>query len=146
METVYFSPSKSLFYPSDFIEIYKSAGSFPDDLIEPTTSELDEYFCKTAPVDKILGTVSGRPSWVDLAISEEEQWINYQSKAKTLLDETSVTMERITEGVALGTCVLTNADVIDFMKYRQELRVIVKATSGDPTKELPAHPGYPAGT
>lgn len=80
-------------------------------------------------------------------------WLSYQSQARVALDKTSVTMERIVEGVALGTCAFTNADVVNFMNVRQQLRAILRASSGDPTQPLPALPVdkkgnsiYPVGT
>lgn len=70
---------------------------------------------------------------------------DFQAEAKAALDKTSVTMERITEGVSLGTTTPQAADVVAFMNYRRELRAIVSAKSGTPGT-LPAQPPYPAGT
>jgi len=78
--------------------------------------------------------------------SAAKLWADYQVTAQAAMDKTSVTMERIVEGVALGTCALTNADVIAFMTYRKSLRAIISAATGDPTKTLPPRPSYPAGT
>lgn len=73
-------------------------------------------------------------------------WTEYQSQAQAALDKTSVTIERIVEGVAAGTCAFTNSDVVAFMDYRKALRTIISATIGDPARPLPVKPGYPAGT
>lgn len=70
---------------------------------------------------------------------------DFQASAKVALDKTSVTMERITEGVALGTTTLQAADVVAFMQYRRQLRTIISAKSGTPGT-LPSQPAYPAGT
>ncbi len=75
-----------------------------------------------------------------------DPWSEYQAKAQYALDKTSVTIERIVEGVAAGTCDFTNADVVAFMDYRKALRAVISATTGDPAAELPVHPGFPSGT
>ncbi len=67
----------------------------------------------------------------------------YRQSAKSALDDTSATMERIMEGVAGGTCAFTNADVVTFMSYRKQLRALLQATS---VGTLPTRPAYPAGT
>lgn len=75
-----------------------------------------------------------------------DAWVGYQAKAQAALDKTSVTIERIVEGIAAGTCAFTNPDVVAFMDYRKALRAIISATTGDPDAAFPTHPGYPEGT
>jgi hypothetical protein len=90
----------------------------------------DEYYSETQPITLLPGQL----------------WAAYQSSAKMTLETTSSTVERIAEGIALGTCAMTNPDVVAFMKMRRDLRAIVSATEmGDYTKPLPTAP-YPAGT
>lgn len=72
-------------------------------------------------------------------------WADFQSEAKTALEATSNTMERITEAVSLGKTTLTATDVVAFMQYRVALRAIVSEKTGTPGT-LPAKPPYPAGT
>jgi hypothetical protein len=72
-------------------------------------------------------------------------WAQYQAEALAALEKTSVTMERVQEGVSLGSCALTNADVQAFMNYRRALRNILSQKTGTPSV-LPAQPPYPAGT
>lgn len=76
-----------------------------------------------------------------------QQWVAFQGQAQAALSGTSVTLERICEGVALGTCAFTNPDVVAFMSYRKALRAILSEAqpAAIPTA-LPIKPAYPAGT
>jgi hypothetical protein len=75
----------------------------------------------------------------------EPTWTDFQAAAKVALAATSVTIERIHEGVSLGTTTLTAPDVVTFMQYRRALRAIVTAETGAPGN-LPVKPPYPQGT
>jgi hypothetical protein len=72
-------------------------------------------------------------------------WADFQNQAKAALVLSDITVHRIAEGVSLGTCAWTNADVVAYMTYRRDLRAIVTAETGTPGT-LPTAPGYPAGT
>lgn len=75
------------------------------------------------------------------------QWQAYQAQAHQALAKTDITVNRITEGVVKGTCVLTNADVVAYMNYRGSLRAIL--TQAQPSTiptSLPTHAPLPAGT
>jgi hypothetical protein len=65
-------------------------------------------------------------------------WLQYQNEARAALDSSDNTVIRCMEnGVPVPA---------DWKAYRAALRVIVGATSGDPTQPLPTRPAYPAGT
>jgi len=66
-----------------------------------------------------------------------------QQSAISALFDTRVTLERINEGVSLGTCSFTNADVITFMTYRKALRELCTNST---LTTLPIKPPFPAGT
>ena len=68
-----------------------------------------------------------------------------RTQAQAALDKTSVTIERIAEGVALGTCAWTNPDVVAFMGRRKKLRAIVSGNDTTSTT-LPDEVPFPAGT
>lgn len=72
-------------------------------------------------------------------------WENYQKTARLELESTSKTMERIVEGVSLGTCKLDSADVVAFMGARKARRDVLSQPSGDPSIALPELI-YPQGT
>lgn len=79
--------------------------------------------------------------------SDAERWIDYQTAARAALVKTDVTMARIAEAVALGDTTWGAIDVVAFLQHRRDLRAILSQPQPEiiPT-ELPAHPGYPAGT
>lgn len=74
-----------------------------------------------------------------------QTWTDTQQSAKAALSATSVTMERISEGIILGTTTAQAEDVIAFMNYRRSLRAILEAQTGTPGA-LPTKPPYPQGT
>lgn len=70
--------------------------------------------------------------------SNAQLWPAYQAQAQALLDKSDVTMLR---------CVENGVTVPDvWKKYRQDLRAIVSAATGDAAQALPVRPIYPAGT
>jgi len=74
------------------------------------------------------------------------QWQAYQSQASQALSESDSTMQLVIEGVALGTCALTNADVVAYMNMRKALRVILsEAQPATIPTTLPTAP-FPVGT
>ncbi|MDE3022911.1 MAG: hypothetical protein KGI54_13815 [Pseudomonadota bacterium] len=76
-----------------------------------------------------------------------QQWQAYQSQAKAALDKTDITVNRVAEGVAVGTCAWTNADVVAYMNYRRSLRAIL--TEAQPSTiptSLPTPAPFPAET
>lgn len=77
--------------------------------------------------------------------AEIKAWADYQEKARTELEGTSKTMERIIEAVSLGTTTLGSADVVAFMTARKARRDVLSQSSGDPSKVLPELI-YPQGT
>lgn len=81
------------------------------------------------------------------AETNAEKWAAYQAAAKSALEDTSTTVERIVEAVALGRTALTAQDVVTFMEYRAALRAILSEPQPAtiPT-ELPTKPAYPANT
>jgi hypothetical protein len=75
------------------------------------------------------------------------RWSEYQRQALVALTKTSVTMERIAEAVATGATAINAPDVVAFTDYRKALRAILSRPKPDVIPgELPAHPGFPAGT
>jgi hypothetical protein len=65
-------------------------------------------------------------------------WAIYQTSAKAALDASDITILRCYEkGVATPAA---------WSSYRDALRAIVSAQTGDPTQSLPTRPAYPSGT
>lgn len=76
-------------------------------------------------------------------------WEAYQAMAKAALDQSTVTVTRITEAVSLGDTTLTTPDVVAYMQWRRQLRYIIQAKNGGTvpaSSALPAQPPFPAGT
>lgn len=70
---MYYSITTSGFYPESLKADYIKAGTFPDDAIELTPEEVETYQGKQPPEGKQLGSVNGRPAWVDIPpLSEGE--------------------------------------------------------------------------
>lgn len=75
------------------------------------------------------------------------QWKAYQSQAQAALSKSDITVSRITEGAALGTLTLTNADVVTYMDWRRTLRAILsQAQPATIPTSLPTEPPHPVGT
>jgi hypothetical protein len=82
---------------------------------------------------------------IHAATSAAQALAELQSSAQAALDKTSITVERIVEGVSHGTCGFTNPDVVAFMSYRKALRDIVSGKDTASTA-LPTPAPYPSGT
>ena len=64
------------------------------------------------------------------------------SIAKQLLDKSDITMLRIQEAIAIGDTTWDNTDVVEWIKYRKELRSIITNNTG----LIPNTPKYPENT
>lgn len=62
---IYFSASTCGFYDSRAMSDYILRGSFPDDAVEMTETEISLFYMAPPPEGKILGSNSGRPAWAD---------------------------------------------------------------------------------
>lgn len=83
-------------------------------------------------------------NWVE---DDGWRWSEYQRQALVALSATDITVARISEAVALGHTTWNAPDVVAVMNYRRDLRAILSQPKPDVIPaELPAHPGFPAGT
>jgi hypothetical protein len=75
------------------------------------------------------------------------RWSEYQRQALAALSATDITVARISEAVALGHTTWDAPDVVAVMNHRRDLRAILSQPKPDVIPaDLPAHPGFPAGT
>lgn len=83
MMSYIWSPSQKSFYWLGDEEAYKALDIWPDDGVEITEEEHAALL--NPPNDKIIGTVNGRPAWVDIPppTDEEKENIN-RAKASAL--------------------------------------------------------------
>lgn len=83
-------------------------------------------------------------NWVE---DDGWRWSEYQRQALVALSATDITVARISEAVVLGHTTWDAPDVVAVMNYRRDLRAILSQPKPDVIPdELPAHPGFPAGT
>ncbi len=92
-------------------------------------------------------------TWVVTTATAAEQaqrlaaaWQAYQSQAQVALNKSDNTVKRVLEGISLGTCAATNADVQAYMQYRKALRTILSQPQPSIIPALPVEPPYPQGT
>ncbi|WP_440514398.1 tail fiber assembly protein [Serratia sarumanii] len=68
MHKYYYSPSENIAYSGVLMEAYENAGTLPDDLVEITDSDFQEYFLGLIPEGKCrTANAQGFPAWEDLA-------------------------------------------------------------------------------
>ena len=102
--------------------------------------QIDENFTSLLPPDceeieeseyEDLVVKNNTPSGAQL-------WADYRAKAQAALDKTDLICLRCYKaGVAYPA---------EWLDYTNELRAIIRATSGDSTSGLPVAPNYPSGT
>ena len=86
MSKAYFSPSKLIFIP----ELWKTDGTYteenwPSDAVLLNEEQTAEYWKQSPPVGKLLGTVDGLPSWVDLTPPTHEELVAEAEQQKQQL-------------------------------------------------------------
>lgn len=71
---LFYSASKTGFYPLNLKTSYQLAGTWPSDAIELTDTESNTYWKQHPPEGKKLGAdANGRPLWVDIPPPSAEQ-------------------------------------------------------------------------
>lgn len=70
-----FSPSIKTFYAQNMIDDGSYNMGLPIDLIDITDEELSAYWKQYPPVGEMLGTIDGRPAWVDLPPLTHEELV-----------------------------------------------------------------------
>jgi hypothetical protein len=139
---MFYSPSTHGFYSQKI-----HGNNMPLDA-RPITPERHAELMAEQSHGKMIDTdANGDPVAVDLPPSDEQKWSDYRSAAKTALSATDVTVNRIAEAVSLGYTSWDAPDVVALMGHRRDLRAILSQPQPEIIPDqLPAHPGYPAGT
>ncbi|ENQ1965032.1 TPA: tail fiber assembly protein [Klebsiella quasipneumoniae subsp. similipneumoniae] len=76
MQKYYYSPSENIAYSGVLMDSYKKAGTLPDDIVEITDSEFQEYFMGLVPEGKYrTASAQGLPVWADLAPPSHDELI-----------------------------------------------------------------------
>lgn len=102
--------------------------------IDPTVTP-DAYAALVAAIAAKEVTVN---PYVAPVASPAQLWTGYQAQAQAALAESDKTILRCYENAVAVPAAWTT--------YRNALRAIISATSGDPTQLLPVRPAYPSGT
>jgi hypothetical protein len=72
-------------------------------------------------------------------------WQQYQTRALNTLVQSNEVMAYIVDAVVLGATTFSSPDVVDFVKWRKQLKDILGIQNGDATVPLPARPKLPTG-
>ncbi len=81
MTGVFFSPSTLGFYPAELMEDFKSSGSLPEDAVELSAKDSQNFWKVSPPEGKKLAASRGRPVWKDLPARTAEQVISLRQAA-----------------------------------------------------------------
>jgi len=138
MDGIYFSASENGF----FIEAWRMSGiytddNWPDDAVLLESAEIAEFYEQGSPSGKMLGSVGGRPAWVDLPV-EIQIMIAEQNKQK-LLDAVYSTISPLQDADDLG--IATDAELAK-LKAWKTYRVMLNRvdTSKAPNVPWPEQP------
>lgn len=137
MEKYIWSPSSAGFYPLTERHKFQSLGIWPDDGIAVSEEEHDALFC-SVPAGKQLGTLDGKPAWLDVPPPTEDELCAAATQKKGwLIAEASAVIAPLLD--AKDGSYIDDADLpvlVEWQKYRYAL------TKVDPSK--PVWPAKPA--
>ncbi|CRE62139.1 TPA: tail fiber assembly protein [Yersinia enterocolitica] len=106
-----YSASTNSFYPSELVDVYKAANSFPEDTIDVDDGVYIEFSASAAPVGKVRAAgKKGMPVWVNLPaptpeeIAEEKAVLIAQTKLKKskLMTEASNKIDVLRDRIDAG--------------------------------------------
>ncbi|MFM1257303.1 tail fiber assembly protein [Yersinia enterocolitica] len=80
-----FSSSRLTFYPQSMIDDGSFGEKLPDDLVEITEYEQNTYWKQSPPSGQILGSLAGRPEWVDTPPPSKEELVVTANSTKARL-------------------------------------------------------------
>ncbi|WP_391592595.1 tail fiber assembly protein [Yersinia aldovae] len=131
--TAMFSASALAFYPQNMIDDGSYGDNLPDDLIELTVLELTEYWKRTPPTGKKLGSKKGRPVWGDLPPLTNEELVSLANAQKSQLravadSEIAWRQDAVDGGYARDK---ENTDLAAWKKYRVLLMRVDTSTAPD---------------
>ncbi|EOW5547086.1 tail fiber assembly protein [Escherichia coli O5:H32] len=139
-----FSATTLAFYPLDMKDGYIAAGTWPDDIVKLTDSERDKYWMKPAPEGKELGSVKGRPAWVDVALPTHEELVRQAEVKKAfLISEVKSETEMLRTRLALKRIKPDEEALLNaWFDYLDALELV--DTSSAPDIEWPTPPAVQA--
>lgn len=132
----FYSPSTDVFIPEALIEVYRDAGTLPDDLIQVTDKTYQKFAAGNPPAGKIRGAVDGLPAWVNQPplTGAELQEIALQEKTRKL-EQIATKTEIWRTQLSLGMLNDTEKErLIEWMTYAQAVQ------RADTRKDWPEEP------
>ncbi|MFJ7792900.1 tail fiber assembly protein [Pseudomonas sp. NPDC096950] len=115
---VFFSVSSGGFYLGADQEYYESLDSWPNDAIKLTEEEQSLYWKQSAPFNKVLGLINGRPAWVDLPPPTTEEVIaRVEAQRDGLLREATLRIDPLQDAVDVEDA--TAQDIAILKKWKQ---------------------------
>lgn len=122
---MYFSAKNNVFYPEELKKLY--GNSWPDDLIEVSLDEWEEYGQTFAPQGKTRGSLDGRPFWVDIPAVSSHTYENLERVWRNSeLERSDIQLNKVQDSDPKA-----KGSVSDWRNYRKALR------------ELPNHKDFP---
>ncbi|EGF4813918.1 tail fiber assembly protein [Escherichia coli] len=105
----YFVPSLCSFIPASWKEdgTY-SDETWPDDAVEVSNEDAETYWRTTPPDGKMLGTVDGKPGWVDIPLPSADELAAKAERQRSSLraaadDEIAWRKDAVDAGIATET-------------------------------------------
>lgn len=119
MNNYKFSPKTNSFYPESLLELYKEAGTLPDDLLG-VSDEVYSIFSGQPPDGKVRGNNDGVPTWVDIPPpTDEEQKADAINKKNSLMSIATSRIDPLQDADDLG--IASDAELLrlkEWKKYR----------------------------
>ncbi len=135
MSGAFFSPVKLAIYPASLQSTYEAAGQWPSDAIQITDDEITSFFCQTPPEGKTMGSVNGRPAWVDLPDKTTDELTTIaQEKISELLAVAAEKVAPLQDAFDLGIATDDETTSLTAWKNYRVLVNRVTSQSGYPTE------------
>lgn len=141
---IFFSSKTLGFYPGELRDSYEVQGAWPDDAIEMTEAEQALYWCVCPPSGKVLGSLKGRPSFVNSpALSPEEAAVVERAWRDGELKGSDDIVARHRDQVEAGGATTLTADQYkELQGYRIALRNWPESSGFPVTSKRPNAPAW----
>lgn len=134
MKNYYFSKTTCSFYPVELLEIYKDAGTLPDDAVPVTDAAYEKYTC-SPPDGKTRGANNrGQPAWVNVAEpSKEDAILLATMKKQQLMADAEEAIAILARAVKLGMATDAEAEQLEAW---ERYSVLLSRIDVNPTQKI----------
>ncbi|NMX99360.1 tail fiber assembly protein [Pseudomonas veronii] len=141
---IFFSAKTIGFYPAELRESYELQGVWPDDAVEVSEEEQAIYWCVCPPTGKVLGSLKGRPAFVNPpALSPEESAVIERAWRDGELKGSDDIVARHRDQVEAGGATTLTADQYkELQVYRLALRDWPESSGFPKTSKRPKIPAW----